>query len=747
MSVLDIRTIMAGYVLTNLACLLAMYLFWRQSRGRMAGSGFWLADYALQSIAVLLIVFRGALPDGLSITLPHGMILTGAWLGYLGLLRFIGRPAAQAHNVVMIAFLTAVHGYFTFSSPDASLRTAVSSAGLLWICAQCAWLLLCKASPVARKAVTPVGIVFILYCVVAAARILEYVAFRPFRADYFQPAASDVLALFAYHILLIVLTYALMLMFNQRLAENLKTEEEKFSKAFYSSPYAAAITRLADGWILDVNDSFLALSGYKKEDLQGKTTVDLNLWRQAEDRADVLSDLSQSKPVRNREYGFRKKNGEILTCLYSAEQIVINEDLCLLSSLHDVSDRKKMETELQKSEQMLRMVMDNLPIGIAVNSVDPAVEFQYINDHFTAFYRTTREEILKVGGFWEAVYEDPQVREEMKARVLADCASGDPGRMIWEEVPITRNGQEIAYISARNIPIPGGNLMMSTVWDVTEQVKSKKEIQRLNEVLSRKVDKRTRELRDSQLALLNLVDDLNETSRNLASANMALEAANKELEAFSYSVSHDLRAPLRAIDGFSQALLEDYGESLPEEGQTYLSRIRKATQHMGQLIDDLLKLSRVSRAEFNRTNIDLSQMAYDILERARVLQPHRAVELRIQPNLAASGDRRLVEIALENLLGNAWKFTSKTEHARIEFGAAVIDGKDVFFVRDNGAGFDMKYVDKLFGPFQRLHKAEDFEGTGIGLATVKRVVTRHGGDIWAEGNIGQGATFYFTLSS
>src|SRR5215211_767860 len=237
-------------------------------------------------------------------------------------------------------------------------------------------------------------------------------------------------------------------------------------------------------------------------------------------------------------------------------------------------------------------------------------------------------------------------------------------------------------------------------------------------------------------------------SRDLEHANRELEEANRELEAFSYSVSHDLRAPLRTIDGFSQILVEDYADKLDEDGEDYLGRVRAASQHMDNLIDDLLDLSRVGRGPLRREAVDLSALAAAIIEELGISQPEREVEFVTEEGLTAFADANLLTVALENLLGNAWKFTSKRPHARIEFGGAprAEPGEQAsFFVRDNGVGFEMAYSDKLFGPFQRLHGSDEFEGTGIGLATVQRIVRRHGGRVWAEGEAGRGATFFFTL--
>ncbi|BAY98676.1 GAF sensor signal transduction histidine kinase [Tolypothrix tenuis PCC 7101] len=235
-------------------------------------------------------------------------------------------------------------------------------------------------------------------------------------------------------------------------------------------------------------------------------------------------------------------------------------------------------------------------------------------------------------------------------------------------------------------------------------------------------------------------------NQGLQRAIIELQAVNRELEAFSYSVSHDLRAPLRSIDGFSQALLEDYEGELDDTAQDYLRRIRSATQRMGQLIDDLLNLSRLMRSEMQMESVDLSALARQICTEMQESHPGQQVEYIIQPGLMGRGDSRLLQMLLTNLIDNAWKFTSKHTQARIELGAITqASGIPVFFIRDDGAGFDMAYANKLFSPFQRLHRIDEFPGTGIGLAIVQRIVHRHGGRVWAEGIVEQGATFYFTL--
>jgi light-regulated signal transduction histidine kinase (bacteriophytochrome) len=241
------------------------------------------------------------------------------------------------------------------------------------------------------------------------------------------------------------------------------------------------------------------------------------------------------------------------------------------------------------------------------------------------------------------------------------------------------------------------------------------------------------------------IADLTEVNEQLRQAKAEIETANRDLESFSYSVAHDLRAPLRSIDGFSLALLEDQAEKLGDEGRQSLYHLREIAHHMKELIEDLLSLSQVTRAELTRRRVDLTSIAQDVAARLRQQNPDRKVRCDIAKGLVAEGDERLLGVALDNLLGNAWKFTSKCASARIQVGVAKNGSQPTYFIRDNGAGFDMAYEAKLFAAFQRLHSAREFDGTGIGLAIVQRVIQRHGGHIWAKGEVGRGATFFFNL--
>ncbi len=309
-------------------------------------------------------------------------------------------------------------------------------------------------------------------------------------------------------------------------------------------------------------------------------------------------------------------------------------------------------------------------------------------------------------------------RKKIEAAVKDAVERGEPYDLELEMITARGNRKWVRTIGQ---PVQEHGQVVK-VWgsfqDISEHKRATQEIHRLNADLERKVIERTAEL----------------------------QAANRELESFSYSVSHDLRAPLRAIDGFSQAVIEDYADRLDDRGRDYLDRVRTATQHMGHLIDDLIKLARVARAEMQREAVDLSELAGSVLASLQASEPARKVDWHIEPGLTALGDASLLRVVLDNLLGNAWKFTGKQASARIEFGVLRQAGSEqAYFVRDNGVGFDMTYAGKLFGAFQRLHAMSEFPGTGIGLATVQRIIHRHGGRVWAEGATGKGATFYFTL--
>ena len=381
----------------------------------------------------------------------------------------------------------------------------------------------------------------------------------------------------------------------------------------------------------------------------------------------------------------------------------------MIGAMTDMSEQYRAQAELQEALDELNLVYLHSAdmIGVANQT-----HFLRVNPAFKRILGYTLHELLTMP---IADITHPDDLEPTRDQIMV--MDEQRVAMMGFVNRLRRKDGVYRWIEWNTTPYMEGNVAYIVGRDVTERYEAQEEIRKLNAALEQRVEERTAQLL----------------------------AVNRELESFSYSVSHDLRSPLRAIDGFSHALLEDYSAELPQEALYFLERIRAGTQRMGQLIDDLLKLSRVTRDEMKREPVDLSAIAWAIVRELKEADPERDVEVVVAGGLAAKGDARLLRAALVNLLGNAWKFTGKQPHARIEFGRTISRKRPAFFVRDNGVGFDMAYADKLFGAFQRLHSQAEFEGTGIGLATVQRVIRRHGGDIWAESEPGNGATFYFSL--
>lgn len=387
----------------------------------------------------------------------------------------------------------------------------------------------------------------------------------------------------------------------------------------------------------------------------------------------------------------------------------------MIGTIQDITEQKQAEVALAGSELRYRQLFQRSESALAVYEIlydaeGNACDFRYVNIN-PAFERATGRVNQRVLG--RTGREVTPTIDAYWINLFGQVAkTGEPTVFEHYAEHLGRYYAGIAYT-------PRPHHVAVSFMDFTERKRAEDELRLLNAELEERVRARTADL----------------------------ESANRELESFAYSVSHDLRAPLRGIDGWSLALLEDCGEKLDVAGHKYLDRVRSEAQRMGTLIDDLLHLSRVSRAELNPVPVDLTALAATLVSRLKESSPGRSVEFIVQPSLTCVGDPRLIEIALTNLLNNAVKFTGKCPAARVEFGETVVEGARAFFVRDNGVGFEMAYAKMLFAPFQRLHKTSEFPGTGIGLATVQRVIHRHGGRVWAQAKVGEGATLYFTLGA
>jgi PAS domain S-box-containing protein len=435
-------------------------------------------------------------------------------------------------------------------------------------------------------------------------------------------------------------------------------------------------------------------------------------FQEDEDRMLERSSAAEAQAVRSRSLG--GVNGLAILVLLVMATIAIERD---------TRKRIRMEEALRDSEAQFRQVFEESPSGIVLIEEDQRV--RRANPAFCRLLGRTEQQLQQRAlpsitghdGLLNLMFQTGWMPPGEQTRFQAEQEYvTDSGGTAWVNVHATklRNSQGLAVCN------------LALIEDITDRKKADQEIRALNDSLERRVAQRTAEAEES---------------------NHKLESANRELEAFAYSVSHDLRAPLRSVDSFSQIILDEYAEKLDEDGVKYLRRIRAGAQSMGQLINDLLNLSRVSRGLLKRATVDLSSVASTVVNDLRDQDPQRIVTVEITPDLHANCDAQLLRVVLTNLIGNAWKFTGKREQACIEFGASANDDVVAYFVRDNGAGFDMAYASQLFAPFQRLHQATEFAGTGIGLATVQRIINRHGGRILAESFVDKGATFYFTLAA
>jgi signal transduction histidine kinase len=417
----------------------------------------------------------------------------------------------------------------------------------------------------------------------------------------------------------------------------------------------------------------------------------------------------------DRAIGWLHLSGEVALRVASIKGMGFVVVTAILLFLLALSYVRKIRRSEERYVNLFEHAVEGLMVFRAVRDHDGHVaDLEIVDANPTQRARTGRAPRAIVG---VRMNDAEELDERTRAYFEVAAAAIGDGRPARSELHVRSEGlHELLEV----YPI-GESTWTLAALDITDRVRADEEVQRLNADLERRVEQRTAQL----------------------------ENTNRELESFAYSISHDLRAPLRALDGFSEILVQDYGDVLDADGRDHLRRIKGAANHMAGLMDGLLQLSRLNREEMTLEQVDLSEMAREVLDELRRREPDRSMDALVEPGLVAEADPRLMRVTLTNLLGNAWKFTSGHASARIEVGSAPAPGDHggrAFYVRDDGAGFDPRYARNLFGAFQRLHTPDQFEGTGIGLATVQRIVHRHGGSVWADGQVEQGATFWFTLA-
>jgi PAS domain S-box-containing protein len=495
-----------------------------------------------------------------------------------------------------------------------------------------------------------------------------------------------------------------------------REEDASFRLLFAANPLPMWLYDVESLQFLEVNDAAVARYGYTREEFLQKRITDL---RTPEDAERLILELRRAAPGLRRwtNQRHRTRDRRILDVEIDAHTLEFHGRAAVLVVVHDVTEQKRTEAALRHSDARHRAIVDSaLDCVITIDGHGRVIEFNPAAER-TFGYR--KRDVF--GRPLADLIIPADLRQAHRDGLTRYRATGEHkvlGHRI-EMRAVRSDGSEFPVeLAITKIPGNGEELYTGYLRDITERKRSEDALRAVNADLEQRVSQRTAEQ----------------------------QVAVEELEAFSYSVSHDLRAPLRSIAGFSQALVEDAGPLLSAETHTHLDRIRNATQRMGQLIDDLLQLSKVSRGEMTRESVDLGEIAVRVASELDKRGGGHSPTVTIAPALLAMGDPRLLRILLENLLDNAWKFTSGRPDAQVEVGSEhAPDGLTRFYVRDNGVGFDATYAAKLFTPFQRLHAVSEFPGTGIGLATVRRIVHRHGGRVWAEGEPGRGACVSFTL--
>ena len=487
-------------------------------------------------------------------------------------------------------------------------------------------------------------------------------------------------------------------------------------RALINSSSDAIIGNDMDGIITSWNAGAVRVFGYSEEEALGTSLTRLLPEAQAHELEPFLAKIRRGESVGHYETQRQTKDGRLIDVSVSASPIRDGAGAVIGVSkvARDISDEKRAAKALRKSEVRYRRLFESAKDGVLILDAETGIVVD-VNPFLTSLLGFSHAEFVGKA-IWElGFFKDLMANERNFARLK------DQEYLRYDNLPLQgANGQRIEVEFISNVYlVEGEKVIQCNVRDVTARRQAEEAVRQLTADLELRVSQRTAEL----------------------------QATNKELEAFSYSVSHDLRAPLRAVDGFAQAVLEDYGEVLPEEGRRYLLTIREGTQKMGTLIDDLLTFSRLGRAPINKQDVDTERLVRGVIDDQRSDFKGRHVDIRIDPMPVSRSDPALLKQVWINLVSNALKFTRRRENAVVEIGCDDSTRNAVFFIRDNGTGFDMRYQGKLFGVFQRLHRAEEFEGTGVGLAIVQRVINRHGGRIWVQSEVNVGTTFYFTLDA
>jgi len=498
------------------------------------------------------------------------------------------------------------------------------------------------------------------------------------------------------------------------------TMEDNFRKAYLAHPGITGISTYPGGRFLAINNHFTQAFGWSKEEVIDRTIKDLDFYYDFVHREEMLNHLDKHGFLHQYEIDLKTKTGECKTVEFNAEIIEFNGEKCLLSQINDITDKKKLSQKLYESDLKFKNVFEECPIGIELFDSNGLL----VNANQACLTIFGVKSLSAVKDF--NLFEDPTVNEEYTKEIQCGNSVKYETKFDFEIIKklnlyqTSKSGSAYLLITITPLNLIGGiypESYLVLVQDITDKKNSELKLKKMNEELEMHVLERTKALEDSK----------------------------KELETFSYSISHDLRAPLRAISGYSKLIQEICPDSFHQKCGDYLGKINQSAQHMTEMVKGLLALSRLTKSDLHIQTVNLSDIASRIIHELQNKDPQRVIEFTCEPLQLVDADEALIELVLENFLENAWKYSSKKDKSIIKFGSTLQDKQKVFYIQDNGAGFDMHYANKLFVAFQRLHADSEFVGIGIGLVIVQKIIQRHGGRVWVDSKEGIETTFYFTL--
>jgi PAS domain S-box-containing protein len=789
---IDIKTLIIILGFTHLMQVLVFYHQFRVNKA-YRGIAWWLMWSAVEVIGFSAMLFR-SIPSFLpyAIIIQNTMIVAGTVFLYIGIKQFFNK---SINLKLLIPILTVFEFgllYFLFINDNIQIRSGLISIVLAIMAFLTAYSLFTDKTRSSAAGANFNALIFLVHGGIFIYRLVMIIGGTPVDNIF----SSDLFNLIIYFDALIVSllwTFGLAIMLNQRLNNEMMKAKEDLELVFNTSPDAALITRMEDGLIMDVNEGYSLVSGYTRDEMIGKATTEINIWKNIYDREKVVSILKKQGYCTNFEAEFIIKDGSEITGLMSSKVINLHGIPHIISITRDITGRKRTEAELEKlldasersrkgmlsiledqmlditariqAEQSLRTYTERLknlhridqailqaidsPGKITKEAISQTLDLlkcQRVSVYMFDFEKKEARVFATTGSLKSSIQEGMHLPE--------DCL-GDLNILRQKRLEVVEDSSKVAAIQSNNCtdlregiqsyvnaPVlsPDGLIgVLSIGWDKPRSI-TPEEL----EIISEVADQISIATEHGRL-LIEKRQHAEELEKMVTMRTAELEASNRELEAFSYSVSHDLRAPLRHIYGYVELLNERFHNELSEKARYYLDVITGASKQMDNLIDDLLQFSRTGRQELNQAVFDMNVVVNEEIEKIKPEAENRKISWSVQELPAVSGDASLLRLVWANLIDNAVKYTRNKKSTTIAIGFTEEKEKFVFFIRDNGVGFDMKYAHKLFGVFQRLHSPAEFEGTGIGLANVQRIVQKHNGMAWADAKPGKGATFFFSI--